>query len=162
MDKRHLVKQLAAKLREIAVAARRSSEEMTQEAREGATPAEKRDDSRVALESSSLARGQAQRADKAFADLAAIESMPLPNLGPKDRIVVGAVVEVEDEDGGRTFFLAPVGAGMELTGEDGDGILSVVTPASPVGRAVLGHRAGESVDVMVRGEARELSITFVA
>jgi transcription elongation GreA/GreB family factor len=53
-----------------------------------------------------------------------------------------------------------VGAGVELTGPDGDGFLSVVTPLSPIGKAVLGRRVGESVDVTVAGEAREWTITF--
>lgn len=162
MDKRYLKEQLADRLRAIAQGAKRAGEAAAQEAREGATPAERREDSRVALENSGLAKAQTMRAERAKAELAEVESMPLPQLGPRDRIVVGAVVEVEDEEGGRTFFLAPVGAGVELTGPDGDGIISVVTPSSPVGKAVLARRAGESVDVTVRGEARELTITFVA
>ena len=68
---------------------------------------------------------------------------------------------IADSREGRTFFLAPVGAGITLTGPDGDGILSVVTPASPVGRAVMGHRTGDVVDVMVGGEVREWAITWV-
>jgi transcription elongation GreA/GreB family factor len=79
------------------------------------------------------------------------------------KIVVGAVVEIEDADSGegRTFFLAPVGAGMTLTGPGGDGHLSVVTPASPIGRAVIGKRTGEVVDVTVDGDVREWQITYV-
>ena len=72
------------------------------------------------------------------------------------------MVEVEDGDEGRTFFLAPAGAGIELTGPGGDGYLSVVTPSSPIGRAVLGRTVGDSVEVVVDGEAREWTVTFVA
>jgi hypothetical protein len=61
---------------------------------------------------------------------------------------------------GRTFFLAPVGAGVELTGPGGDGFLSVVTPLSPVGKAVLGRRVGETVEVTVQGEPHEWTITY--
>ncbi|MBA3821161.1 MAG: GreA/GreB family elongation factor, partial [Deltaproteobacteria bacterium] len=39
--------------------------------------------------------------------------------------------------------------------------LSVVTPASPIGRAVLGKRTGAVVDVTVDGDVREWQITFV-
>ena len=76
---------------------------------------------------------------------------------------IGAIVEVEDADTGegRTFFLAPVGAGITLTGPGGDGVLSVVTPASPVGKAVLGRRVGEVIDVTVEGELREWQISYV-
>jgi len=38
----------------------------------------------------------------------------------------------------------------------------VITPASPVGRALLGRRAGESVDVFIAGEAREWTLVEVS
>jgi transcription elongation GreA/GreB family factor len=79
-------------------------------------------------------------------------------------IAVGAIVEIEDEESGegRTFFLAPVGAGMTLTGPGGDGLLSVVTPASPIGRAVIGRKVGDVIDVTVDGETREWQISYVS
>src|SRR5262245_4447826 len=109
------------------------------EAREGATAAERREDSRVAQENSGLARGHRTRLERANAELAMLEKFRPGKFPPKARVGLGAVVEVEVEDGGegRTLFLAPAGAGIELTGPGGDGFLSVVTPASPIGRAVL-------------------------
>ncbi len=162
MDKRALIQQLSDRLRATAKMARRASQDAAQEAREGATPAERREDARVALENAGLARGQERRALQAAQDLAALERFRPGDFAPTAAIGPGAIVEVEDEEGGRTFFLAPVGAGEELTGPDGDGILSVVTPNSPVGRAVLGKRRGDSFEVTVGGEPRELTITFVA
>ena len=55
----------------------------------------------------SLARGQAQRADKLLAELNALLAFRPEPLPPRGPIVLGAVVEVEDESTGRTFFLAP-------------------------------------------------------
>ncbi|MEJ7602197.1 MAG: hypothetical protein WKG01_30145 [Kofleriaceae bacterium] len=78
---------------------------------------------------------------------------------PKSRIAVGAIVEIEDADTGEgRTFLAPVGAGITLTGPGGD--TSVVTPVSPIG-AVLGRITGEVVDVTVEGDIREWQITYV-
>jgi len=162
MDKRMLVEQLTAKLRESATVARKAELAAAEEARDGATPGEKREDARVALEQGSLARGQAARAAKAAGELSALEIFRPTPLPPRGPITLGAVVEVEDEAQGRTFFLAPVGAGIELVGPGGDGFLSVVTPHSPVGKAVLGRRVGDTVEVMVKGEPREWTITFVA
>jgi transcription elongation GreA/GreB family factor len=162
MDKRFLVEQLAGRLRESASVARRAGESAAEEARDGATPAEKREDARVALEQGSLARGQAERARRAAAELSALEIFRPARLPPGGPVALGAVVEVEDEAQGRTFFLAPVGAGIELSGPGGDGFLSVVTPHSPVGRAVMGRRAGDTIEVTVQGEPREWTITFVA
>lgn len=161
MDKRLLVEQLTEQLRASAHVARKAGEAAAEEARAGATPAEKREDARVALESAGLARGQKERAARTAAEVAVLETFrprPLPARAP---ISLGAIVEVEDGSQGRTFFLAPVGAGVELTGPGGDGYLSVVTPASPVGKAVMGRRLGDTIEVVVNGEPVEWAITFV-
>jgi transcription elongation GreA/GreB family factor len=162
MDKKFLVEQLAAQLRESVHVARRAGQAAEAEAREGATPAEKREDARVALEQGSLARGQAERAKKAAAELSLLDVFRPARLGANSPVALGAVVEVEDGEQGRTFFLAPVGAGVELSGPGGDGFLSVVTPHSPVGRAVIGRKVGDTIEVTVQGEPREWTITYVA
>ena len=82
---------------------------------------------------------------------------PLPARAP---IALGAVVEVEDGSQGRTFFLAPVGAGVELSPAPAATVyLSVVTPASPVGKAVMGRRVGDTIEVTVQGEPARVAIT---
>jgi transcription elongation GreA/GreB family factor len=156
-----LVEQLKDQIRAAASNARREAEAAAEEAREGASPAEKRLDARVAIEYASLARGQAQREARAREALATLASFRPGRLGPRGPIGLGAIVEVEDEGEGRTFFLAPVGAGVELTMPGGDGFLTVVTPASPFGRAVLGKRLGDEVEVVVEGEPRHWLVTFV-
>jgi transcription elongation GreA/GreB family factor len=161
LDKFALVQQLAARIQESARIAERAVVDATTVARDGATPAEKREDSRVALEFQSLAKGQFHRLERASADLAALETFRPRPLGSEGRITLGAVVEVEDGAAGRTFFLAPVGAGIELTGPGGDGFLSVVTPGSPIGRAVLGRGVGDVVQVSVPGDIKEWTITYV-
>ena len=161
MDKLALVAQLASRIQQVATIAQRAVVDAATAARDGATPSEKRDDGRVALEFQSLAKGQSHRVEKANAELAALEHFRPQPLARKARITVGAVVEVEDGAAGRTFFLAPVGAGVELTGPDGDGFLSVVTPTSPIGRAVLGRSVGDTVQVDVPGDIKEWTITYV-
>lgn len=127
MDKADLVAQLLRHLRASADDAAAQMAAASVEAREGATPAEKREDARVALEQGSIARGQQQRLQRARADLALLEGFCPRPLSPSAEIELGAVVEVDSEQMGRTFFLAPAGAGVELTGPGGDGYLSVVT-----------------------------------
>jgi len=161
VDKGFLIEQLAQRLRETARTARLAMEAANTEVREGATPAERREDSRVAQENSGLARGHRARLDRAMSELALLDKFRPGRFPPKAPIGVGAVVEVEDGAEGRTLFLAPVGAGIELTGPGGDGFLSVVTPSSPIGRAVLGRRVGDSVEVLVNGESSEWTVTYV-
>lgn len=161
MEKQFLIDQLAERIATSARAALDASEAAAVEAREGATPAEKREDARAALELGSLGRAQERRAQRAIEELDALKQFrPGP---PTPGAMLGAVVEIEDADTGegRTFFLAPVGAGVTLTGPGGDGFLSVVTPASPIGRAVIGRRVGDTVDVTVEGEPREWTITWL-
>ena len=98
--------------------------------------------------------------------LADLQKAGLPRQPPKGPVALGAIVDMstEDEEGfaERTFFLLPVGAGTELTGPGGDGFLSVITPASPVGRALLGRRAGDTIEVPLAGEVREWTVLEVA
>ncbi len=163
MDKTELVAQLTRQLEGSARTALSARDAVAAEARDGATPDEKREDARAAHQLASLGRSQQARAQQALADadrLLQFRPTPLP---PTAKIAVGAIVEIEDAESreGRTFFLAPVGAGITLTGPGGDGHLSVVTPVSPIGKAVLGRRTGEVVDVTVEGALREWEITFV-
>jgi len=163
MDKQFMVEQLATRIRETRQVAMREHEAAAVEAREGATPDEKRADGRVALESAGMAHAQGRRASAALDDLSVLEGFrPASVSEARPQIAMGAIIEVEDGDEGRTIFLAPVGAGIELTMPDGDGFVTVVTPASPLGRAILGRSLGDTVEVVVKGEAREWTVTFVA
>lgn len=161
MDKQQLIAQLVRRLESSARSALSARDAAAQEAREGATPDEKREDARAAHQLQTLGAAQQRRAQQAHAEIDALARF---RPGTMSTIAVGAIVEIEDEDTGegRTFFLAPVGAGMTLTGPGGDGVLSVVTPASPIGRAVLGRRVGDIVDITVDGEVREWQISFVS
>jgi transcription elongation GreA/GreB family factor len=163
VDKTDLVAQLSRHLADSARAALSSRDAVAQEAREGATPDEKREDARAAHQLAAIGTTQQERARRALADAdRLLQFRPTPARADT-AIALGAIVEIEDADSGegRTFFLAPVGAGVTLSGPGGDGHLSVVTPASPIGKAVLGRRSGEVVDVTVEGELREWQITYV-
>jgi transcription elongation GreA/GreB family factor len=162
MDKQDLVAQLVRQLESSARTALQARDGAAMEAREGATPDEKREDARAAHQLQTLGGAQQRRAQQALAEVDALSRF---RPGPtKAAIGLGAIVEIEDEETGegRTFFLAPVGAGMTLTGPGGDGLLSVVTPASPIGKAVLGRKVGDIVDVTVDGELREWQISYVS
>lgn len=164
MDKQLLVSQLREHLLTSARTARAARDAAATEAREGATPAEKREDARTAIEQGSMARAQDRRLRETEAAVDALAGFTPPRWRDGAAIFVGAVVEIEDEDSGegRTVFLAPVGAGITLSGPGGDGLFSVVTPASPLGRAVIGRRVGDSIDVTIDGELRSYAITWVA
>lgn len=163
MDKLALVQQLIDKVRQGAHVAEREMIAAADAATHGEEDKARREDSRMALEYSALAAGQARRAEQAQFMMAQLQSWhpkPIPRGG---RIDLGALIEIEDEDTrhGRTLFIAPAGAGIELTGPDGDGFLSVITPTSPIGRAARGRQLGDSIDVEVDGDTRSWEITWV-
>ena len=163
MDKADLVLQLRARLESLAREARHAGALAAEEAREGATSREKRVDSRVAIENGNLARAQMGRARRAERELEAVEGFSPGPLAAGAAIGLGALVEIEADDTGegRTLFIAPVGAGLTLHGPGGDGDFVVITPASPIGRALLGRRVGDVIDVTAGGEVREWAITWV-
>jgi transcription elongation GreA/GreB family factor len=164
MDKKELVAQLVNQLEASARTALSARNAAAQEAKEGATPDEKREDARAAHQLQTMGRVQQSRAERAMSDASSLATFRPAVFARTAQISVGAIVEIEDAESGegRTFFLAPVGAGMTLSGPGGDGHLSVVTPASPIGKAVLGRREGDVVDVTVEGDVREWQITYVA
>jgi len=163
MDKQDLVAQLRDQLARSARAALSARDGAACEAREGQTPTEQREDARAAHQLATMGTAQERRARQALAESDALTTFRPRPLPSSATIGLGAIVEIENDDTGegRTFFLAPVGAGITLTGPGGDGVLSVVTPMSPIGRAVLGRRSGDVVDVTVDGEPHEWQITFV-
>jgi transcription elongation GreA/GreB family factor len=111
-----------------------------------------------ALEQSYLARGQALRAEQLTEARDVLRFMPLPQLDGD--AAAGALVELEAEDGAtRVLFLAPVAGGTEVM-VDGTAV-QVVTPASPLGAALLGRGQGDEVILSVRGARREYVITQV-
>src|SRR5687767_11209090 len=101
MDKTFLVEQLGAKLRALLQNVHRASSAAQADSRSGAQRAV------------NLARGQERREVEVRAALEALDAFRPKPLGKSQPIGLGAVVELEDEDaqGGRTLFLAPVGAG---------------------------------------------------
>lgn len=137
-------------------------------ARSVATAAEKREDARTTIEYGSMATGQANRVRRIQAELDRLQAFRRQPLGRFDRrsaIAPGAIVDLttEDDEGEseRTFVVLPVGAGTDLTGPGGDGQISVLTPASPIGKALIGKRVGEGVDVRIRGEWRSWTVAHV-
>ncbi len=127
---------------------------------EGATHEEAKpenDKDTRALEQSYLARGQAMRIEELRAGLGAVQAMGLRAFGEGVPAALGALVSVDENGQARRFFLAPHGGGASLAGAS----VQVVTPESPLGRALLGKCAGDECEVAAGGRARELAVLNV-
>ena len=107
------------------------------------------------LEQSYLARGQAQRVEELAAAVAETEVLALRDFGDGDPVAMSALVTVEEDDARHMFFVAPHGGGAAL------GAVQVVTPRSPLGRALVGKRVGDDGEVQLPGKRRELVIVAI-
>lgn len=91
-----------------------------------------------------LADGLARQAQAASAAAEAYLHFAPPPFGPTDSIDLGALVDLEFVEGARWFFLGPAGGGIEVTCAGKS--ITVLTPDSPLGRQVIGLKAGGSTE----------------
>ena len=163
--KSHFVAELKRVYQERIARAARAESEAAGEADQIRSDARRREDAKEAALQGRLAGGIRRQRKRAVAELERLLEFAeggQRRFRPTDRVDVGALVDVrvEDEEGEdeRTLFFLPVGAGAELVGPGGDGFVTVVTPDSPVGRALLRAVVGDSFEVIVDGRDREWTV----
>ncbi|MBP9087866.1 MAG: hypothetical protein KBG15_17225, partial [Kofleriaceae bacterium] len=118
---------------------------------EGATHAEaKAENSKDTrgLEQSYVARGQAQRVAELETGLATVTTMSVAPH-PTGPVRIGSLAVVRDQQDGRTatYWMAPAGGGTTLldrTATDARELI-VLTPQSPLGRALLTRAVGDEI-----------------
>lgn len=84
---------------------------------------------------------------------AALEALGQVSLGVSTRVLAGALVTVEDEEGTRRFFVLPGGAG-----EDIDGV-TLLSPSSPRVRPLLGLQEGDVAELASGDEVEVVEIS---
>lgn len=98
----------------------------------------------TALEASYIAQGQANRAQEIREALDSYRALTLQAFDDDTPIRLSALVTLEDDAGNeRQFFLGPMAGGLKIT--NGTGEIVVITPGSPLGRALLGRQTGDEV-----------------
>ncbi|MCY1187949.1 hypothetical protein D9M73_289910 [compost metagenome] len=72
--------------------------------------------------------------------------MLLRDYDPVRGVQVSNLVTLEDEDGGqRRLFLGPEAAGLKIG--EGDGLVTVITPRSPLGQQLIGKKVDDEVSL---------------
>jgi hypothetical protein len=157
-DKRRVMERLIERL----TATQTQMAELAEGVRRDATHEEAKpenDKDTRALEQTYLARGQAMRAEALSDEISLLRSLdlgPLPSTSP---IVAGALVALADDESTRCLFYAPHGGGHEF---EVDGVqVTVVTPVSALGRALLGREQGDEVELVVRGKKRSYEVEAI-
>lgn len=129
---------------------------------EGATHEEARpenDKDTRGLEQSYLARGHAQRVAELESGLAAVAAMQPRAHPPGAPISSGALVTVSEHGERRRLWIAPHGGGLTLL--EGGQPVTVLTPSSPLARALLGKRVDEECELGSGQGTRTLEIEAV-
>ncbi|MEH6823363.1 MAG: transcription elongation factor GreAB [Motiliproteus sp.] len=102
----------------------------------------------LGLEAAYLAHGLSVRAQQLQRAISAFHQWVPRSFGADDGVGVGALVVLNDEQGvEKRFFVATQGGGIRVATEAGD--VTVVTPAAPLGKALLGKQLDDEVVLQV-------------
>lgn len=88
-------------------------------------------------------------------ELSHCEIIDVTHLPPSGKVVFGATVSLEDQDGGAEIVFQIVGEA------EADVRLGLISITSPIARALVGKGEGDVVDVAVPGGTRALEIVTI-
>jgi len=112
-----------------------------------------------ALEASYLARGQAMRVEELGETIERLRFLPLKDYDGGVPVGLGALVTLEHETEQRRVLLVPVGGGLSLPSCEGE--VALLSPAAPLGRALVGAVEGDEVELRVAGRPRIFELVRV-
>ena len=144
IDKAEVLQALLDRLRSDLAAVEASQQAM----QAGATHAEARSehakDTR-ATEATYVARGLAERSETLRDTIGKLASLKPESCDPEAGAAVLTLATLEDAETGarRTYFLVPVGGGEKLV--VGRENIQTLTPASPLGRRLVGRMEGQEI-----------------
>ena len=114
----------------------------------------------LALEASYLAQGQANRAQELRRALEAYKQLALQVFDDSSAIGLTALVTLAGDDGTtRTVFIGPLEGGLKVVCQRAEVV--VITPASPLGRDLIGKCAGDQVRIGIGRNLTEFDIVKV-
>ena len=102
----------------------------------------------LALEASYVAQGQANRAQEIRRALETYKQLTMQQFHNTSAIGLTALVTlVDDDDTTRTVFIGPLEGGMKVVDKLTETEIVVITPASPLGRDLIGKSVGDPVRI---------------
>lgn len=114
----------------------------------------------LALEASYLAQGQANRAQEIKRALESYKQLSLLQFNVDSAISLTALITLAGDDGTtRQVFIGPLEGGMKVADHEGD--IVVITPASPLGRDLIGKCVGDMVRIGTGRGCKEFEIIAV-
>jgi len=160
VDKRALLRAVVDDL-DAAIAVMVKAAETAHEAATHAEMKPENDKDTRGLEAGYLAAGQSERARELVQSKDALLALTPRAFTDDDEVAPLALVTVKDTDTEEeiTLFVVPVPGGKKLA--HAGRTITIVSPASPLGDAVVGRRAGDVVEVLLGPRRRELEIVSV-
>jgi len=144
IDKRALLDELRARLEEERATTTRIALEAAAAVTHEDNKPENDKDMR-STEASYIARGQAERAREVERALGLLSTLYGREFGPDDKIAATALVELQQGKSKLVCFVLPVAGGQRI--RIGDVDVQVVTPTSPLGKALMGLSEGDEAEV---------------
>jgi transcription elongation GreA/GreB family factor len=116
----------------------------------------------LALEASYVAQGQANRAQEIRRALETYKQLTLRQFDDRSAIGLTALVTLTGaDDTSRTFFIGPLEGGLKLVDTLTGAEIMVITPASPLGRQLIGRGVGDTVRMRIGAGDKEFEIARV-
>lgn len=112
------------------------------------------------LEASYLAHGQSKRVAECETDLITFKKLKVTERLADEPVSIGSLVTLEDEKSVlQLVFISPVAGGLKVKYKKN--IITLVTPSSPIGRAIISSRLGDEIEVNPGEEKKYYQITDI-
>lgn len=109
------------------------------------------------LEASYLVQGQARRAEELEKSLEAFLCL---KVKPVQKVLLNALVTLQNESGNEELiYIGPASGGIKIHFEDRE--VTVVTPISPLGRALLAKVTGNQIELTISKKNKSYKILSV-
>ena len=112
------------------------------------------------LEASYLAHGQSKRVAECETDLITFKKLKVTGHLPEDPVSIGSLVNIEDEKSAHQLvFISPVAGGLKVQYKQN--VINLVTPSSPIGKAIMLSKLGDEIEVSPGEEKKYYQITDI-
>ncbi len=156
-NRQSILKQLRADY-EIAI---KSANAAHNDATNSESKAENRYDT-LGLEASYLAEGQSRRVALLEEEIALYEKLIFAAFSDESTIRLTALVRLEgSSENSRCLFIGPHSGGLRISLPNDNDDCLVVTPQSPLGKALMGKQTGDELSINITGQATYYEITHV-
>ena len=157
MNKTHVIEHLKFALE----AQLNSAKQAAQAAHDAATHEESVAETQydtLGLEAAYLAQGQAQRVNDCYKSIELFE--PAFNEKPTDKIAIGSLVCLEDDNAAQKwFYLGPAAGGLTVNVKQH--AIAVVTPGAPMGKQLLNKQIDDEITLTIADVAHEYMVVEI-